>query len=253
MKKLGINYENVINISKECNLSIKETLKELKLQGYNTLDVLYNRFLEDKSLISTILVSGFEIASVFYVGNLKIANNYSTEIEIIDFCASNNVKDIMLLTKPLSCDDDSEKCLFNVKQNLRRIVKYSNQYGVRISIENFGDAFSFYNSPKKVLDVLKSVKDLYLVFDGGNFYKSNEDVLEGINLLKPYVSRVHLKDYDQNFKPTAIGYGNCFIDKTIIEFNESVTSFTVEYPFDDLTVSEIVKNSALYFLTREDI
>ncbi len=253
MAKLGINYENVINVSKECNLSIQDVLKSLRLQGFETLDVMYDRFLQDKSLLSTIIVSGFEIASVFYVGDLKVSNNYSTELQIIDFCSSNNIKDVMLLTKPIANGDDEEKCIFNIKQNLRHIVKYSKQFNVRVSIENFGDNLSFYSSPKKVLDILKGVKDLYLVFDGGNFYKSQESVIEGINLLKPYVSRVHLKDFDQNYNPITLNDGNCEIEKTIVEFTNSVSSFTIEYPFDCLTVDEIVKNSALYFLTRGDL
>ena len=71
---------------------------------------------------------------------------------------------------------------------------------------------------------------------------------------KPKVTGLYgLKDFDQNYNPITLNDGNCEIEKTIVEFTNSVSSFTIEYPFDCLTVDEIVKNSALYFLTRGDL
>ena len=135
MKKLAINYENVISVQKDLNQTLNQTFKYLKNAGISALEVRYDRFFENPNLYSEILIAGMTVASVFYMGDLGVSDNYAKELEVIDFCAEHKIGNIMLLTQPkISPELDLDKYYFNLKQNLRRIVNYASIYGVKIGI-----------------------------------------------------------------------------------------------------------------------
>lgn len=195
MKKLAINYENVLTIKNDLNRTLNETFKLLKNVGISSLDVRYDRFFENKSLYSEILIAGMSVSSVFYVGDLGISENYAKEMEIVDFCAEHKIPYVMLLTKPkYDKVEDKDKYLSNIKQNLRRIVNYANIYNIKVGIENFGVSNSVFSSLENVKNILNSVRGLYIVFDSGNFFLAGENPYECYKALEDRISKVHLKD-----------------------------------------------------------
>lgn len=264
MKKLAINYENVLSVQADLSKTLNETFKYMKNAGISALDVKYERFFEDPNLYSEILIAGMTISSVFYVGDLGVADNYMKELEIIDFCADHKIGDIMLLTKPALSDNlDKEKYLFNLKQNLRRIVNYAKIYGVRIGIENFGKSDSIFSSVDCLKDILNSVKGLYLVYDSGNFFLANENPYDAFVTFKDKISRVHLKDRgiskgdgrneqaSINGEVTAVyplGEGDSEIDKIIKEIGDF--ECCLEFDFVSNNLLEDIEKSAIYYLSE---
>ena len=65
MNKLGINFENVLSIKAELNITLLETLKKLKSIGVSSLDVKFERLTGENSYMKEILSSGIGIGSVF--------------------------------------------------------------------------------------------------------------------------------------------------------------------------------------------
>ena len=266
MKKLAINFENVLSVKSDLNKTLNETFKFMKNAGISALDVRYERFFEDPNLYSEILIAGMTVSSVFYMGDLGLADNYTKELEIIDFCADHKIWDIMLLTKPvLSEKIDMEKYLFNLKQNLRRIVNYAKIYGVRIGIENFGKQDSVFSTVNYLSDILNSVKGLYLVYDSGNFFLAGENPYDAFTAFKSKISRVHLKDRGiskgdgkneqqaVNGEITAVyplGEGNSEIDKIIKEIGEF--DCCLEFDFVSNNLLEDIEKSAIYYLSERN-
>ena len=266
MKKLAINFENVLSVQSDLKKSLNETFKYMKNAGISALDVKYERFFDNPNLYSEILIAGMTVSSVFYIGDLGLADNYTKELEVIDFCADHKIGDIMLLTKPsLNENIDIEKYLFNLKQNLRRIGNYAKIYGVRIGIENFGREDSVFSSVKNLTDILNSVKGLYLVYDSGNFFLANENPYDAFVTFKDKISRVHIKDRGiskgdgRNEQPnlsgemTAVyplGEGGSDVQKILNEAHDY--ECCLEFDFVSHNLLEDIEKSAIYYLSEEN-
>ncbi len=254
MNKLGINFENVLAIKDELNISVLQALNKLKSVGYCSLDVKYERLIGENSYMKEILISGMSIGSIFSFCPLHEKDNLQKTLSMVDLCAEYKIKEIMLITDILSGGYSTEQ-IFNLKQNLRRIVKYAENFDVSIGIENVGNPDYPMKTAIQTLDVLKSVKGLHLIFDGGNFYMVGENVVEASKLLAPYVQRYHLKDYipcENGFTAVTVGEGNsdCLTAfENIKEFYEKVP-LVVEFPFKDTKIYDAVEKSALYVLTE---
>lgn len=254
MNKLGINFENVLSIQGELNITVLETLKKLKLMGVSSLDVKFERLTGENSYMKEIITSGIGIGSVFSFCALYEKDNLQKALSMIDLCAEYKIKEIMLLTDILQGGYSSDQ-IFNLKQNLRRIVKYAENFGVTIGVENVGNHDYPIKTIEQTLDILKSVKGLHLIFDGGNYYMMGEDVVEASKLLAPYVQRYHLKDcvlFDNEYKTVAVGDGNSSckqVFEILKEFYPNVP-LVIEFPFKDTGIYNAVEKSCTYVLTE---
>lgn len=261
MYKIGINYATVDYIAKSTNKPTLDVLKNLKLNGISTLDVLYDD-LKNTKVYSEALCANFSINSCYSLVDISNLDNYSKCLEIIDFCSLKNINHIMLL--PM-VKEGVENYLFNVKHNLKKIVKYAKLFNIKISIENYGLKEPFC-SIDGVYDVLKSVKDLGIVYDSANFYLYGEDPYLALEKLIPYVSRVHLKDRSLTKEEDSLaflnkdgvktsvyplGEGDCQIDK-IIDFlleNSKLDEFVLEGT-RQADMEKDTLDSVIYLTTR---
>ena len=99
MYKLGVNFENVLASSNETNLSVFETLKKLKMYGISSVDIMSSRIIDDVSDVKKdLLLSGVSVDTIFFMGDFGHDESISYPLKVIDFCAENNVKQIMLLS-----------------------------------------------------------------------------------------------------------------------------------------------------------
>lgn len=265
MKKLAINFENVLTVKKELNKPLNEVFNLLKSSGISALDIMYDR-VKNNEYYSDILSAGFTINTVFHVSDLGVKNNFSKELEIVDFCANRNIKRIFLITKQNAFDKDSVYKK-NIIQNLRRIVKYASNYNIVITIENFGNESSPFSTINNLLDYLKSVKGLGLTLDIGNFLLAGEKPYHSYERLKEYVSNVHLKDrgiVDNNERfviedisgnktsVLPLGKGQCEIGKIVNDIIKSGINcdYCLEFDFKSDKIFEDCKESAMYFFTE---
>lgn len=266
MKKLGINFENVLAIKEELNINVLQTLYKLKSIGITSLDVKYERLIGENSYLKEILISGLSVDSIFAFCPLGEHNNYKKALEVVDFAVEYKVKQIMLLPDFIDGGYNEAK-LFNLKQNLRRIVKYAEAFDVSIGIENVGSKNYPFSDESSTLDVLKSVKGLHLIFDGGNFLLCDVDPLLAVHSLAPYVQRYHLKDraikdsFNDFIEPTTSGKNSCVLavgegDCNALKVYENIKEFfpavplVLEFPFAETNIFEKVEKSAMYVHTE---
>lgn len=260
MNKIGINFENVLSIKKELGVSVVETLKTLKSIGVSSLDVSYDRLTHD-NYYKDILVSGFEIGCVFCFLHLEIQNNVSLALEVIDYCSNKKIKQIMVLLPFKDVYQPTE--IANIKQNLRRIVKYAENFCVKIGLENVGRKGYPAKDIEGTLDILKSVKGLGLIYDGGNFLLAGVNPLIALQSLKDYAIRLHLKDralrYEDGtvLEKTLLGEDSCVValgkgDSYIKDCLGVVSGapVVIEFPFSQENIFEKVKESAIYLKTE---
>ena len=254
MNKVGVNFENVLTLKEELNLNLIETLSKLKSLGITSLDVKYERLTGENSYLKEILISNLNVGCVFVFCPLYNRNNLQKALKVIDFCAEYKIGEIMLITDFLP-NGYGEEDVNNFKQNLRRIVKYAQNFGIVIGVENVGVSGYPVQTLKQTLDILKSVKGLNLIFDGGNYLASGEDVLLASKELAPFVQRLHLKNlkFDSGLLiPSAVGDGN--IDYLSV-FNEvkkfyPAVPLVIEFPFEHKSVLSLLEKSTLYVHTE---
>jgi sugar phosphate isomerase/epimerase len=111
------------------------------------------------------------------------------------------------------------------------VVKYAEEKGVILSIENHG---LFVGKSKQVKELIEAVgsKSLRATIDTGNFLLANENPLAAIKYLKNYISFVHFKDLKRSekgflaldgsrYEGTALGKGEVPL-KEIIEFLKEI-------------------------------
>lgn len=252
--KLSVNFENVLRISTELNLDISKTLLRLKSIGISSLDVDFKRLVGENSYMKEIIISGITIGSVISVCPLHEKDNLQIALSTVDFCAEYKIKEITIVAQPIS-SKFSELQIFNLKQNLRRIVKYAENFGVTIAIKNLNEDNYPIKTANEASDVLKSVKGLRLVFDGGNFITSGQDLIDASNILAPYAQRYTIKDFsclDGELRVVSVGDGNCKCKEVFDIFKEFYPKIplVIEFPLSDNIIYERVENSATYVLTE---
>lgn len=263
MYKLGINFENVLAVAKELNVSVSEALNRLKLIGVSALDVEYSRLSGENSYLNDIVASRTEIKCVYFMADFAGEASVISQMKVVDFCEEYGIKNVMFLTKPNSNAGGSEKTL---KHNLRKIVNYARTFDICVSIENFGLENSYFSTVKRLKDLVKSVKNLTLTFDSGNFLLAGVDPNEAYDELRYYVSRVHLKNRSHTPSAGAVAVadinGNDSYTTAIFsgsanleEFIKKVTSdykvidFMLEFNFTDSALFENIEQSAVDFYT----
>ena len=266
MKKLGINFENVLSVKEELNINVLQTLYKLKSVGITSLDVKYERLVGENSYLKEILISGLSVGSIFAFCPFLEQDNIQKAIEIVDFAIEYKVKEIMFLPE-FKKGGYTKDDLQNAKQNLRRVVKYAEPFEISIGIENVGSKDYPFFDEQTTLDVLKSVKGLHLVFDGGNFLLSGENPLSSIYSLAPYVQRYHLKDrklgetlsdfneMTTDGKPSyvaVLGEGDCECLKVYENIKEYFLEvpLVLEFPFGEKDLFSKIEKSAMYVHTE---
>ena len=266
MKKLGVNFENVLSVMEEFNIDAYNALIKLKNVGITSLDVKYERLIGENSYMKEILMSGLSIESLFSVCPFHEYNNVQKALKMVDFAFENKIKEIMFITeiKPLPYTEEE---ISNLKKNLRRVVKYASVFGILIGIENVGDK----NYPLKdingTLDILKSVKGLKLIFDGGNYLLNEVKPIEVVDSLASYVQRYHIKDrkigdLGSGFNElttmgnpsyvavTGEGDSDCLeVYKTIKKYYEDVP-IVIEFPAPEKNLFNKIEKSAMYVYTE---
>ena len=262
MYKIGINFQTAKVISETSGEDILSVLKNLKLTGISSLDILYDDLISNNTY-SNILSSGLEISSVYYMGDLSILDSFSNFLKIIDDLYKKRIKNFMVL--PIVSNNIEDNYMFNLKHNLKLIVKYAKNFDVQVALENYGLNEPF-SSVLGIKSLLKAVKGIGFVYDSGNFYLAGENPYNAYCELENYITRIHLKDmaiskikdkFSQKTKNGEditvypLGEGDSLIDSILNSAleNDGVKEFVLEGVREsDMLVDTI--NSIIYLKTK---
>ena len=99
MKKLGINFENVLTISQEFNIDVLSALYKVKNLGITSLDVKYERLIGENSYYKDIISSGLTIESLWGFCPFNDKDNVRKALEMVDFAYGKKIKEIMFLKR----------------------------------------------------------------------------------------------------------------------------------------------------------
>ncbi len=249
MKTLGITFDNVLNLSKQNNYMISQALNLLKLNGYNDVDIDYDLILNNCEYLPLIYKNGFNISSIIIKSNLTTSLNVIRELNAVDFCLHSNLNNVVINLEDFIVD---ENALSILKKNLRRIVKYANNFGVVISVKNSINLSNIYTE-EMLLDLVKSVKGLKISLDICALYKANKTPFKNEEIFYPYVVKVYVNDLINN--ENTLEYCSLFNGITNVIENiknfkkyDKNIDFTLFSILENYQIEKILINSAINYL-----
>lgn len=93
------------------------------------------------------------------------------------------------------------KYINRMKKTLLRAVRYANENGIRVLMEDFDGVEAPFSTSQGMLEFFNYIPELKCAFDTGNFYYSDEDALKVLPLFKGRIEYVHLKDRSLTINP----------------------------------------------------
>ncbi len=158
---------------------------------------LYCSLLREGGIIPEALVSMLNMASFSKTErerNIANIKGYIDQMEKLD------VGMIMLAPEVVPAGNEEE---FKIMQSLliegfQKVVDYSKGSGIAITIENQSTLQRADSKMNDIRYILDCVPELGFVFDTGNFFCIQEDLLEAYELLKDRMIHMHCKDWAFN-------------------------------------------------------
>ncbi len=172
--------------------------KYIELRGVNgkNVSVLSKEDVaEAKKVLSDYGIKVSSIGSP--LGKIKLDEDINAHLEtakrVFETANELGVKNIRMFSFYLPAGKTREECRGQVFDELEKIVKLSEEYGVNLCHEN--EALIYGESPEKCLEILEYFGGrLKCVLDMGNFVLDGYNSWEAYKLLRKHIEYFHIKD-----------------------------------------------------------
>lgn len=274
--KLSVFYDHILEACEQRNISILEALQIVKDCGISGIEINLTCLLEDEeSIIQNLNKVGMKISCIYefydfgYSADLSYGKEHilaakrtgadkvlvvpgslpEEEAEIINHVSD----DFVATTKAMN---QNTKVL-QMKNVLTELTNFAALHNVTVTLEDFDDSSVPYARANQLLWFMKEIPGLRFTLDTGNFVNSDESVLKGYEILKPYIVHVHCKDrgveeindnkaiYNRGMRPCPAGYGYIPI-REIIEnlLHDTYTGyFAIEHFGADDQIDFIIRSA----------
>ena len=145
------------------------------------------------------------------IGKIKMDEDFEEHMDlykhVLELSAVFDAKAIRLFSFHME-ENETEKYRNEVIERMGRIVDVAKPYNIKICHENEKGIYG--DDAARCLDLYKSVPGLGGIFDPANFVQCKQDTLEAWDILKSYITYMHIKDADDNgiVVPPGEGIGN---------------------------------------------
>lgn len=149
------------------------------------------------------------------IGKIKVSDDFEKHFELFQRVVRTakmlNARYIRIFSFYHDGGDWSEAERTQVLVRLKRMVQYAEEQDVVLLHENEKDIYG--DVAERCVDLMKELycEHFQAVFDPANFVQSGEDTKEAFELLKPYITYMHIKDAmasDGSVVPSGYGDGN---------------------------------------------
>lgn len=211
--KISVFYDHLLEACEQQNITIQEALQITKSCGIKGIEINLTCLLENEEFImKTLRALDMEISCIyeFYdFGNstdlsygkehilaakrtgadkILIVPGFLTEEEAFIINQVSNNKDAT--TKEMNKNSK----VLQMKESLIELTNFASKSNITVTLEDFDSNTAPYARANQLLWFMKEVPGLRFTLDTGNFVYSDENVLIGYELLKPYIVHVHCKD-----------------------------------------------------------
>ncbi len=222
MNQLSIFYEHIAEAAEQSGLSLEETCRKVKGFGFDLVEMDAARLLREEDMLLPLLkTSGLGINCLYHFFSLGAkagcAEEDRAEAEkIVSLAVRANCSRILVVAGFLNEDEldrTSEAYAAHrdrMAEGVRLVVKLAAEKGIAVLMEDFDGVSAPFSTAEELLWFMENVPGLRCGFDTGNFLYSEEDALEALPMLLPYIGGIHCKDRsltpnDGNIKLTVQG------------------------------------------------
>lgn len=203
---ITVFYNHITEAMRQEGMSLEEVAGIIREHGIEGVEIDYRDLNPtgmhfNKELASELKAVGLPIYGVYVFydwGKHPLDQSYKRiyrELRSID------VHNSLAIPGMIPPGANRRKYTERMKKTLARAVKYANENGVRVLMEDFDDCVAPFSTSEGMLEFFNAIPELKCAFDTGNFYYSDEDVLKVFPLFKDRIEYVHLKDRSLTIEP----------------------------------------------------
>ena len=221
---LSVFYHYVLDVAKQCDICVEETLDRVRAMGYEGLAFDIALLTDRAAQRSLYQSAGLAITSIYADVDFvhwEPGRCRRAATDLLECCAFFGVRTALVLPGVFKDGDDRTAGLRNIYAGLATVCRLAKGSGIDVTVENFGIA----GAPNGLLsgcrDMLANVEGLKFTFDTGNFACYGEDHFTAYAALKDSIAYVHLKERPRGpdgrivIGSAAIGDGALELDRLI--------------------------------------
>lgn len=268
--KLSVFYDHIREASNQTGHPIEEIAGEVRSFGITGVEVMEAQLLENREGILRVLESaGLSVNCICCYGDFGNDTDPSRAYAMIDLARECASPKVLVIPGFLHEGDCRKQHLDNMKSVLTKMCAYAQKHGIIVGMEDYDDRSAPFATWAELKWFMENIPGMSCMFDTGNFLYSEEDVLEALEQLEPWIRHeVHCKDRTwerhagEEPKTTIQGRGMYAspVGKGCLPIQEIVTrllkkgfsgSFTIEH-FGALDQLGYMRESARWLLSLEN-
>ena len=211
----GFADEIAASLDTQMQVLEKLHMNHIEMRGVDGRNFVEYSEAEAREIRKRLEDRGFALSAVGSpIGKIGIADDFAPHMELfkhtVELAHIMNTPNIRMFSFYVP-RENAASCKEQVLERLGQFVDYAAASGVVLLHENEKGIYG--EMAEGCLDILKQFAGEHFkaVFDFANFVQAGQDTLEAYELLKPYISYIHVKDAllkDGSVVPAGYGDGN---------------------------------------------
>ncbi|WP_367567810.1 sugar phosphate isomerase/epimerase family protein [Lacrimispora sp.] len=208
--EIDMSLEKQIEVLKKLNMSYVE------MRGVNGKGLVEYSIQEAREIRKRLDGEGIRLSSIGSpIGKINIKDDFDPHMELykhtVEIAHEMGTPNIRMFSFFMPQDGGYEPYRESVMDRLGQFVDYAKANDVLLLHENEKDIYG--DVADRCLEIMKAFYGDHFkaVFDFANFVQCRQDTLEAYEMLKPYISYVHIKDAlwsDASVVPAGMGDGH---------------------------------------------
>ncbi len=233
MEKLilsAFSDEYADDLNEQCEALNGFGFEYIEMRGVNGKNVSALSKSEVRETKRVLNAHGIKVSSIGSpLGKIKLDGDISGHLEtakrVFETANELGAKNIRMFSFYLPDGKTREECKGQVFDELEKLVKLSEEYGVNLCHEN--EALIYGESPEKCLEILEYFDGrMKCVLDMGNFVLDGYNPMQAYKTLSPYIEYFHIKDALYAGAIVPAGKGEAQIKEILDDYKASATKDT---------------------------
>lgn len=227
IKLSGFADEIDMDLNVQMNVLKKLGMSYVEMRGVDGKGLVEHTTEEAKEIKRRLDSNGIKLSSVGSpIGKIKIADEFAPHMELfkhtVELAHVMETPNIRMFSFFMPENSSYEPYKNKVMDQLGQFVDYAKANEVILLHENEKDIYG--DMADRCLEIMKEFYGDHFkaVFDFANFVQCKQDTMEAYEMLKPYISYIHIKDAlwaDASVVPAGMGDGN--VEKILGNLKES--------------------------------
>ena len=225
LKLSAFSDEYAENLKEQCQALNAFGIEYMEIRGVNGKNVSALTKSEVKETKTVLTDCGIKVSAIGSpLGKIKLDGDIQAHLKmarrIFETANELETKNIRIFSFYLPEGKKRAECRGQVFDELEKLVKLSEEYGVTLCHEN--EALIYGESPEKCLEILKYFDGrMKAVLDMGNFVLDGYNPMQAYKLLQEYIEYFHIKDALHAGAIVPAGKGEAQIKEILADYKAS--------------------------------